>query len=382
MATSAGRRPSFSASSMQQALLAREASRGGRGRCSSPASSLSRCASRSASRRLLTKTIVRAVRADQLEDARVDLRPDAELRASGAAAEPPGCCSSGSTSPIAAMSSTGTTTCRSSVLRTPASTIVTGRGGAGRRRRARASASRPPRKPATTLQRPLRRRQPDALRRPVGQRLQALQRQRQVGAALGAGQGVDLVDDDPLDAAQRLPRLRGQQQVERLGRRDQDVRRALAEGAPLVGRRVAGAHRRRAPRACCVAPVACAPSAMPASGERRLRSTSWTSALSGETYSTRRRRSGSSGSGSAISRSRHHRNAASVLPDPVGAQMSVCSPAAMAGQPCAWAAVGAAKDAPNQSRVAGCEAASGAMSGAARRPVAARGGVTGSASIG
>ena len=83
------------------------------------------------------------------------------------------------------------------------------------------------------------------------QRLEAFQRQRQVRAALGRGQGVDLVDDHPLDAAQRLARLRGEQQVERLGRGDQDVRRPLAEGAPLVRRRVAGAHRRRAPRARC-----------------------------------------------------------------------------------------------------------------------------------
>ena len=55
----------------------------------------------------------------------------------------------------------------------------------------------------------------------------------------------------------------------------------------------------------------------------------------------------------------HHRNAASVLPDPVGAQMSVCPPAVMAGQPCACAAVGAANDDSNQERVAGEKAASG-----------------------
>ena len=44
-----------------------------------------------------------------------------------------------------------------------------------------------------------------------------------------------------LDAAQRLARLRGQHQEERLGRRDQDVRRLLHELAPLLLRRVAGA---------------------------------------------------------------------------------------------------------------------------------------------
>ena len=53
------------------------------------------------------------------------------------------------------------------------------------------------------LQRPLGRRQPDALGidgREVGQ---ALQRQRQVHAALGAGHGVDLVDDHRVGAAGR-----------------------------------------------------------------------------------------------------------------------------------------------------------------------------------
>jgi len=102
---------------------------------------------------------------------------------------------------------------------------------------------------------------------------------------------------------------------------------------------------------------------MPCSGARRLRSTSWTSALSGETYSTRRACSGSAGRGSVISRSRHQRNAARVLPLPVGAQMSVCSPRAMAGQPCACAAVGASKAERNQSRVAGWNGASGSAWG-------------------
>ena len=116
MATSAGSRPSLSTSS-----ICRRSSRASEPWCartsSSPASSLSRCASRSARRRLLTKTIVAAVRADQLQDARVDLRPDAELRASGAGGRAAGLLArGGSTSPIAAMSSTGTTTWSSSVL--------------------------------------------------------------------------------------------------------------------------------------------------------------------------------------------------------------------------------------------------------------------------
>src|SRR3954453_10606777 len=45
-----------------------------------------------------------------------------------------------------------------------------------------------------------------------------------------------------------------------------------------------------------------------------------------------------------------HRNAASVLPEPVGARISVLSPAAMAGQPWAWASVGAGKLDSNHAR--------------------------------
>ena len=93
------------------------------------------------------------------------------------------------------------------------------------------------------LERPLRRREPDPLqrRRPgAAQVLQALQAQRKVGAPLGPGDRVDLVHDHVLDAAQRLPGARGQEEVERLRRRDEDLGRALGEGAALVGRRVAG----------------------------------------------------------------------------------------------------------------------------------------------
>ena len=48
-----------------------------------------------------------------------------------------------------------------------------------------------------------------------------------------------------------------------------------------------------------------------------------------------------------------HRNAASVLPDPVGAMTSVLSPSAMAFQAWACAGVGAAKVPVNHSRVSG-----------------------------
>ncbi len=49
----------------------------------------------------------------------------------------------------------------------------------------------------------------------------------------------------------------------------------------------------------------------------------------------------------------HHRNAARVLPVPVGARIKVDSPRAMAGQPAVCGLVGAGKTAENQSHTAG-----------------------------
>ena len=57
------------------------------------------------------------------------------------------------------------------------------------------------------------------------------------------------------------------------------------------------------------------------------------------------------------SRSIDHKKAASVLPLPVGAQISVCSPAAMGGQPSSWGLVGSGKDAANHAPTAGENAA-------------------------
>src|ERR1700757_177249 len=92
----------------------------------------------------------------------------------------------------------------------------------------------------------------------------------------------------------------------------------------------------------------------PASGVRRLRSTSTASAFSGDTYSTRVPvgRSGPDGRVAGLARvSRAHRNAASVLPDPVGAITRVLCPSATAAQASACAVVGAAKVVSNHSRV-------------------------------
>ena len=123
-------------------------------------------------------------------------------RASGFVAGPPGCWSSGRISPGFVMSSIGTTTWRSSALRAPASTIVTSRSGPDAAE-----------EPGDRLERALGGAEPDPLRRRGAlaagdQVLQPLEGQREVGAALRAGDRVDLVDDHVLDAA-RGPRAPG-----------------------------------------------------------------------------------------------------------------------------------------------------------------------------
>ena len=87
--------------------------------------------------------------------------------------------------------------------------------------------------------------QPDPLGGPLEAGVEPLEGEGQVGAALGAGQRVHLVDDDRLDAGERLARGRGEDEEQRLGRRDEHVGGGAGEGAALVGRGVAGAHRRR-----------------------------------------------------------------------------------------------------------------------------------------
>ena len=92
------------------------------------------------------------------------------------------------------MSSTGTTTSRSHRLSAPGATTVTGR--APPRKRATSSTGR------TVADSPMR------CAGEVQQCVEPLQAEREVGAALGAGDGVDLVDDHRLDsrAATRAPR--------------------------------------------------------------------------------------------------------------------------------------------------------------------------------
>ena len=127
------------------------------------------------------------------------------------------------------MSSTGTTTSRSSGLRVPASTIVI---------------SRPPLTncPISSIGRWV----ADNPIRCIGCSTSACRRStrdREVSAALDARDRMHLVEDQRVDGAQHLARLRRQHQVERLGRRDQDVGRLLHDLAALLLRRVARAHR-------------------------------------------------------------------------------------------------------------------------------------------
>ena len=159
-------------------------------------------------------------------------------------------------------------------------------------------------------------------------------------AALGAGDGVDLVDDHRAHGAEHSAAAHGREQdVQRLGRRDEDVRRlaqhprarrrgsvAGAHGDADLGKALAGAANRRA--SC-------------ASGASRLRCTSLLSALSGETYRMCTALASGSSSPSTMSWFSSQRNAASVLPVPVGARISVSSPDAIAGQP--WAAARSAR---------------------------------------
>ena len=173
------------------------------------------------------------------------------VRSSPPRTGPPGCSSIGRTSPSRAMSSTGTTTWSSSGLRVPASTMLTSRPSPmPPRYRAMVSSGR------WVALRPMRwmRLAAVAVRSPPSaQALEAFEAQREVGAALGPGDRVDLVDDHVLDALEDLARLAGEQEVEALGGRDEDVRRVADEVAALVGGRVAGPRWRS--RCCggCVA---------------------------------------------------------------------------------------------------------------------------------
>ena len=128
------------------------------------------------------------------------------------------------------MLSTGTWIFRSSGLRTPASTTWQSRP-APTRKRPTSSSGR------WVADRPIRW---SGRAREV---LEALEGERQVGAALGARDRVDLVHDHRLGVHEELARPRGEHQVERLRGGDEDVGRRAQHRLALLLRRVAGADR-------------------------------------------------------------------------------------------------------------------------------------------
>ena len=89
----------------------------------------------------------------------------------------------------------------------------------------------------------LRRGQAHARERPAGERLEPLERERQMHAALGSDHGMNLIHDHRTGAREHAPAGLGtEQDVQRLRRGDHDVGRALGAGRALVPGRVAGAH--------------------------------------------------------------------------------------------------------------------------------------------
>ena len=106
-----------------------------------------------------------------------------------------------------------------------------------------AFASRAREEAADLLERALRGGQAYALQRGLRLCLEPLERQREVGAALCPRDGVDLVDDHPLHVREELARPRREHEVERLGRRDQHVRRRAQHRLALSLGGVAGADR-------------------------------------------------------------------------------------------------------------------------------------------
>ena len=205
--------------------------------------------------------------------------------------------------------------------------------------------------PCDLIERALGRRQPDALGRRVGERFESFEGQGEVRSSLGGRQRVDLVDDHRGDAPKGLAGRRREHEVERFGRRDEDVGRVRDE---------CGADRERGCRPFARPPegrggawcplgrrrAGCPPTASAGSSRRRPRGHA-AARCTGRGFA----RSGSGG-GWALSRSIAHRNAASVLPDPVGARIRVWSPSAMAFQPWDCAGVGWSNEDSNHPRTA------------------------------
>ncbi len=191
----------------------------------------------------------------------IDLRP-------GSSAPAP---SGGAVSSGLVISATGTTISTSSSFSQGASTIVTGLGAQA----SPVSRRCPPRRGTRRLS-------AAAAVSPTGRcaagnhSVSASRRSRvnaRWRAAFGAGNRVDLVDDDGLDRRQYLSCPGGEHQIERLGRGDEYVGGMAQHCRTFCRWGVTGSHRR-----CVIAggamPSCSAARWIPASGARRLRSMS------------------------------------------------------------------------------------------------------------
>ena len=200
---------------------------------------------------------------DEVDDALLDVRPDrgALLRPAAAPLRSP------VGWPSSAMSGTGTTTLRSHSLvdgrlhdlDRPAAGEVAG----------------------DLLDRTDGGGQPDPLGRALEVGVEPLEGEGQVGAALGAGQGVDLVDDDRLDPGERL--AGGEV---RMRNSDSGVVMSTSVGVRAKARRSSAGvspERTETVMSGSGTPSRVAACRMPTSGLRRLRSTSTASAFIGET---------------------------------------------------------------------------------------------------
>src|SRR5581483_2273123 len=83
----------------------------------------------------------------------------------------------------------------------------------------------------------------NALDRPSNELFEAVEREREMRAALGRNERVDFVDYDGLDGSQGFARVRSQQKIQRFGSGDEDVGRVPREASALAGGRVPGANR-------------------------------------------------------------------------------------------------------------------------------------------
>src|SRR4029077_2705669 len=82
----------------------------------------------------------------------------------------------------------------------------------------------------------------DAHRRTIGESFEPFERKREVRTALIVRDGVNFVDDYGFDGFQNLAAFRGREQnIERFGCSDEDVRRTLEHFAALVHQRLPGA---------------------------------------------------------------------------------------------------------------------------------------------